>query len=245
MQRARSLDTTGIRHARRARRLVPSVCTRANKSNRARYRVRFWTRTSRSHGSHGQRSAYPFQCTEPLSQRQLGILVRIGPEFLQDTIPHEILSLIQQKAALSLRALDWLVTNYAKKNNIVSITTRSNIFNIYHGYKVSLSHYRRRHFDPFRRRARIVLCHGEERYETTVSPCNFLHWAHVNGVLAYAFANAQKIESDMNASASHQKLERKRQRANGQPYKRRELSQAPVAKCQVFKVETNVSFVNE
>ena len=166
-------------------------------------------------------------------------------QVLQDTIPHEILSLIQQKAALSLRALDWLVTNYAKKNNIVSITTRSNIFNIYHGYKVSLSHYRRRHFDPFRRRARIVLCHGEERYETTVGQCNFLHWAHINGVLDFAIVNADKIERDMNAAASRQKAERKRQRQEGVPYRRKELSKAPESKCQVYKVDTHVSFNND
>lgn len=186
----------------------------------------------------------PFVTEDQLTQRQISILTRISSEFHEGKIHPDILNLIRQDSILSLRALDWLVTNYSKKNNIVTHTKDHNMFNIYHGYKISLTHYRRRNFDPFRRRSRIFLQHKDERLETTVGQCNFLHWAHVNGVLTYAIANSTTIESDMNMASSRQKAERKKQKNEGVPYKRKELSKAPVSKCQVYKVETHVSFAN-
>ena len=186
----------------------------------------------------------PFDTSEVLSQRQISILQRIAKDFQENVINEEILKLIKQESSLSLRALDWLVTNYAKKNNIVSLTNAKTMFNIYHGYKVSLTHYRRRNFDPFRRRSRIFLNNNDQRLETTVGQCNFLHWAHTNGVLNYAITNSSSIEQDMNYASQRQKAEKKKQRLDGLPYKRKELSKAPVTKCTVYKVETQVSFKN-
>ena len=185
---------------------------------------------------------FPFETSETLTQRQISIIQRIAIDFEEMNINEEILRLIKQESSLSLRALDWLVTNYSKKNNIISLTTNKTMFNIYHGYKISLTHYRRRNFDPFRRRSRIFLIHKDERLETTVGQCNFLHWAYTNGVLNFAIMNSHLIEADMNIASSKQKAERKKQRSDGLPYKRRELSKAPVAKCTVYRVETQVTF---
>ena len=78
--------------------------------------------------------------------------------------------------------------------------------------------------------------------ESTVGQCNFLHWAYVNGVLTYAIENSRDIETDMNSASALHKAERRMQKANGVPHKRRELSRAPRSKCSVYQVETNVSF---
>jgi hypothetical protein len=187
---------------------------------------------------------FPFETSEVLSQRQISILQRIANDFNEKRLNEEIFKLIKQESTLSLRALDWLVTNYAKKNNIVSLTNSKVMFNIYHGYKISLTHYRRRNFDPFRRRSRIFLINDGQKLETTVGQCNFLHWAHTNGVLSYAITNSQVIEQDMNCASQRQKAEKKKQRLDGVPYKRKELSKAPINKCTVYKVETQVSFTN-
>lgn len=187
----------------------------------------------------------PFESDELLSQRQISILKRISHDFTEDNIDGEVLNLIRQDSALSLRALDWLVTNYSKKTNVICRTlTTQTMFNIFHNYKVSLTHYRRRNFDPFRRRSRIFLVYEDKRLETTVGQCNFLHWAYMNGVLTYAMLHSAEIEKDMNAASSRQKADRKKQNQDGVPYKRKELSKAPMTKCQVYKVETHVSFDN-
>ena len=157
-------------------------------------------------------------------------------------IEEYLIPLITQKSKISLRALDWLVTNYSKKYNIVCKTNNGNIFNIYHGYKVALSHFRRRNFDPFRRRTRIILKYFNEEYETTVGQCNFIHWAYQAGVLTYALENSFEIEKDMNSATYNNKIEKKSQLEKGIPKRRRELSKAPVAKCSVYRIASNVKF---
>lgn len=180
---------------------------------------------------------------EGLSQRQVSILRRIASFFSEDVVNDILVPLINQSSIVSLRALDWLVTNYSKKRNIVCKAHNGALFNIYHGYKVALSHFRRRNFDPFRRRTRIWVFQGGLKVcDTTVGQCNFLHWAHKNGVLAYAIENARQIENDMNSASAQHKAERRMQRAAGVPHRRRELSVAPQSKCSVYQIETNVTF---
>lgn len=185
---------------------------------------------------------YPFFSEQPLSQRQRSILKRLAPFYTTENANVILKPLIEQEGTISLRALDWLVTNYAKKHNIVCCSKNSELFNIYHGYKVSLNHFRRRYFDPFRRRQRILIEVGGEHYETTTGQCNFLHWAHVNGVLQYAEEHSTEIELDMNRASNLHKAEKKKQKASGVVHKRKELSRAPVTKCLVYQVNTNVSF---
>tara|TARA_B100000482_G_C12612805_1_gene299817 strand:- start:3200 stop:3805 length:606 start_codon:yes stop_codon:yes gene_type:complete len=176
------------------------------------------------------------------SQRQITIMNRIQPTLTDNIICKHLIPLITQQSDISLRALDWLVTNYSKKNNIVCQTKNGSLFNIYHGYKVALSHFRRRNFDPFRRRQRITLTFQDQEYQTTVGQCNFIHWAYQCGVLQYAVENSELIEKDMNLAALANKSERKNQKERGIPHRRRELSKAPITKCSVYKVDSHVVF---
>ena len=77
---------------------------------------------------------------------------------------------IQGDKKISLRIIDWFVTNYSKKNNIFyEIYEKSNgeltfessgntlykQINIYHAYKSQLKSYSKKKFDPFCRRDRL------------------------------------------------------------------------------------------
>ena len=77
---------------------------------------------------------------------------------------------------------------------------------------------------------------------STVGQCNFLYWSYSNGVLAYASEYAPLIEDDMNNASAKNKAERRRQKQQGVPHRRRELSLAPPHKCSVYQVETSVHF---
>ena len=139
---------------------------------------------------------YCFRGTN-LTQRQISILHRIGPFFTEVVAREILMPLVNQTSGISLRALDWLVTNYSKKNNIVCKTRNNTLFNIYHGYKIALAHFRRRNFDPFRRRQRIVVLaeNGTDVIcESTVGQCNFLYWSYTHGVLSYAIENSSNRE---------------------------------------------------
>ena len=192
--------------------------------------------------AHNFDSIGPFEFTM-LQQRQISILQRIELFFTQRMIIDTLVPLVEQQSGISLRALDWLVTNYSKKHNIVCRNKAGGIFNIYHGYKVALGHFRRRNFDPFRRRNRIrVMVDNEVVSESTVGQCNFLYWAINNGVLAYAIEHAKQIEADMNSASAYHKAERKMQRAQGMPHRRKELSRAPQTKCSVYQINSSVTF---
>ena len=135
--------------------------------------------------------------------------------------------IITQKNILSLRILDWLVTNYAKKHNIVFSNKNNQNFNVYLDYKNQLKAYSKKYFDPFCRRERIIInasdlswkvlsnndksnkC-GKDELITTVGQLNFFKWFIENDVMTYAIKNIEKIDKDMMETLEKSKSSPKR-----------------------------------
>lgn len=67
-----------------------------------------------------------------------------------------VIEIVTQKTALSLRLLDWLVTNYSKTENI-NYVSNDRLFNIYKSYKCQLKAYSKKHFDPFLQKTKNIL----------------------------------------------------------------------------------------
>lgn len=114
---------------------------------------------------------------------------------------HTILPIIEGQSKVSLRLIDWFVTNYSKKNNIV-ITKQINNniihFNVYLSYRSQLKAYSKQLFDPFRRRDRITFVYDNDKsLETTIGQLNFFRWVLQNDILAYIHTNVATIEKDM------------------------------------------------
>lgn len=121
----------------------------------------------------------------------------------------EILALLQGTSAISLRLIDWFVTNYAKANS-TSYILEGQEFLVYVNYKSQLKAYSKKLFDPFCRRERIMFqLPGHDPFLTTVGKLNFFRWAIEKGVLDHIKANLALIEREMNASQRElQKLRR-------------------------------------
>jgi hypothetical protein len=106
--------------------------------------------------------------------------------------------------AVSLRALDWLCTNFARKNNSIIYEAESKILHIHIDYKAQLKSFSKRNFDCFKRRNRIAFpLDGTDPggvYETTVAQLNFFRWAIRSGVLRFCKSHLSEIEADMNES---------------------------------------------
>ena len=114
---------------------------------------------------------------------------------------------------ISLRIIDWFVTNYSKKYNVfyeifktptdeLTFKEEGNVLvnqiNIFHAYKSQLKSYQKKKFDPFCRKERINFkCH-ELEIETTIGQLNFFKWGIDNMVLEYITLNYKDIENDMN-----------------------------------------------
>ena len=117
-----------------------------------------------------------------------------------------MLSVINGTTNISLRIMDWFVTNYSKKHYTVydlvenvSIN-RQKRFKVYVDYKLKLRAYSKKRFDPFCRWDRINVPHknGTTYIETTLGQLNFFKWAIENEVLRYIQENYMAIEADMN-----------------------------------------------
>lgn len=116
----------------------------------------------------------------------------------------EIMPVLLGTSDLSLRLVDWFVTNYAKKHNIGYILDGQE-FLVYMNYKSQLKAYSKKLFDPFCRRERIMFqIPGEEPFVTTVGKLNFFRWAIEKGVLTYLKLNSTKIETEMNKAMKEQ-----------------------------------------
>ena len=113
---------------------------------------------------------------------------------------NKIIPIISGKSDISLRILDWFVTNFSKKNNTHYQIQEKN-FIVYLDYKSQLKAYSKRQFDPFCRRERIsFIDHDNNEIITTVGQLNFFRWAIENHIIEYIIENYDIIESDMNNS---------------------------------------------
>ena len=110
----------------------------------------------------------------------------------------------KNKPKISLRILDWFVTNYSKKYNIsyqVELNNKTKNFIVYLDYKAQLKAYSKKQFDPFCRRERILFFdHEGKEIITTVGQLNFFRWSIENKILDYILENFEIIENDMNNS---------------------------------------------
>ena len=99
-------------------------------------------------------------------------------------------------APISLRLIDFFVTNYCRKN-FISYPLNDQEFLVYVSYKSQLKAYSKQFFDPNCRRERIVFqIYGQEPFRTTVGQLNFFRWAFENNILDYIQDNYDEIQDD-------------------------------------------------
>jgi hypothetical protein len=121
---------------------------------------------------------------------------------------NRMISIVNGESNISLRIVDWFVTNYAKKYYTIydienDFPTR---FKVYNDYKLKLKAYSKKRFDPFCRWERTMLPLEGNRYiETTIGQLNFFKWAIENNVIDYIENNYTDIERDMNTRNSTSK----------------------------------------
>jgi hypothetical protein len=113
-----------------------------------------------------------------------------------------VLPIITGNSKISLRVIDWFVTNYSKKNQIIYKIKEYDeecYINIHNHYRSQLNAYGKKYIDPF--------CRGKERilFKVSDSQCimsnlgqiNFFKWALQYKVLDYIDTNYSTIVKDM------------------------------------------------
>jgi len=163
----------------------------------------------------------------------------------------KMMKIINGESEISLRIVDWFVTNFAKKNYTVYELSQSmgenhsnTRFKVYNDYKLKLKAYSKKRFDPFCRWDRISIPYNENQLmETTIGQLNFFKWAIENKIVDYIKNNYETIETDMNKRNVTTKkraildntINDKLETTNSKTRKRRE--ELSVSACKTIKKE--------
>ena len=109
-----------------------------------------------------------------------------------------LINLLNGDSHISLRLIDWFVTNYSKKHNVAYVFNGCE-FLVYANYKSQLKAYSKKLFDPFCRRERISFkLPGYDPIITTVGKLNFFRCAYEKNIFKYIEENYEPIEKEMN-----------------------------------------------
>ena len=163
----------------------------------------------------------------------------------RDNNLNNIIPIINGDSKISLRLIDWFVTNYSKKNYIIygiqDKRGNKTRFKVYVDYKLRLKAYSKRRFDPFCRWDRITIPYKENLHiQTTIGQLNFFKWAIENDIIKYIEDNYDTIEKDMNKRNSTAR--KKEKKAKKTRKKREELSISATKSIKKEKVEIVVKF---
>jgi|TARA_X000000368_G_scaffold145943_1_gene115182 hypothetical protein len=103
--------------------------------------------------------------------------------------------ILNKSGGISLRNLEWFITNYSKKNNLSYKTGDGKLFSVHCAYKSSLDGYSKKLFDPFCRSSKIsyVMPGTSDEIHTTVAQLNFIRWCIKNNIIEYIKENKSKL----------------------------------------------------
>lgn len=139
-------------------------------------------------------------CERPSCTNDM-LLLSLGKFYSVKENVVKLANIIDGTFTVSLRLIDWFVTNYSKKNNTIIVKNIDNDvvhFNVYLSYRSQLKAYSKQQFDPFRRRDRMNFYYDKDRFvETTIGQMNFFRWVMQNSILEYIEEHSKSIEEDM------------------------------------------------
>ena len=131
------------------------------------------------------------------------LLQKLMQFYNKDNNLQKMLQIINGESKISLRIVDWFVTNYSKKNyTVINLkkTDESLRIKIYDDYKLKLKAYSKKRFDPFCRWERITIPLNKDTFiQTTIGQLNFFKWALEYDIIKYIEDNYSDIDGDMNS----------------------------------------------
>lgn len=141
---------------------------------------------------------------------------------LDKTKVKTMIDIVEGDSKISLRLMDWFITRYSNKYKIrYQIDDEDDnpgvdkLFNVHISYKAQLKSYKKKYFDPFRRRKKFKYYFDKEKsliLHTTIGQLNFFKWAFTNDVVKYISLNYNAISKAMistNKIDKTKKIERK------------------------------------
>jgi hypothetical protein len=165
-----------------------------------------------------------------IQSQEQWVLYRLEKFYGMSTNVQRVRDILDGKSNLSLRLIDWFVTNYAKKFNTSFLTSSGKHVIVYLSYKSHLKAYSKKMFDPFCRSKRIKFM----GFDTTVGQLNFFEWAITDEILDYLDTNREKVHEDMETRLKEVDPEKH--------HKRHELSKSATNSLRCHEVRVTVKF---
>ena len=191
--------------------------------------------------------------TQTMSQQDALLRESLEKFYSEPHNQERLYNTLNGEEGISLRSIDWFITNYSKKNNIyyqiykdkIGIPTFdetgefSSNMSVHHSYKSQLKAYSKKRFDPFCRRDRLTFSLGDYgTIETTIGQLNFFRWAIKNHIVEYISKYVEQIEIDMNESLqATKKFSQKKGRKS-----RQELSKSALRGLNKNKLSVCITF---
>ena len=171
-----------------------------------------------------------------LSGKQAILLKRLRERYTAEMIRTVLVPLILKTGPVSLRSLDWSVVNFSKeKNTICSSSTPGVYISIHRSYQEALRFWKRRLFDPFRRRHPLQVRIDGQVYWTTFGQANFSLFVVENGILSFVIRNIAEIEHSMNMAVARQREERTKAEQEGRKRRRSDLTKSASPPLVVYR----------
>lgn len=170
---------------------------------------------------------------------KLSLLMKSLTEFYRNSLYIEqIRNIIDQNSVISLRILDWFITNYSKKHRTIITNNNNRSMDVYQNYKLQLKSFSKKQFDPFCRKNKIIFYYNDEEYiETSCGQLCFFRWCFQNKILEYVKNNLSIIEQDMKNS-----LKSKKSKTDDSAKKRQPLSISASRSVSKTNVKYTVKF---
>lgn len=109
------------------------------------------------------------------------LLVSLERFFDDPKNQEQLFDILEHRKGVSLRKLEWFVTNYCKEKHVTYTGPNGKMFTVHVAYKSSLDGYSKKLFDPFCRTERISF----KGLTTTCAQLNFLRWVLTNGIVEH------------------------------------------------------------
>jgi hypothetical protein len=186
-------------------------------------------------------------------------------EFYNENNLKILLPIILQQTRLSLRSLDWFVTNYSKKYNTNYILLKNGepiSYFPFKSYKSQLKAYSKKFCDPFCRRERVIFDYRsmeiidfkpgikidhKEYIVTTIGQLNFFRFAIQDNIINYAINCIDDIENDMNSTLKKRETEKTQAKSSNfmevKSIKRKELSIPGNKSVHITRISAVIKFV--
>jgi len=115
------------------------------------------------------------------------LLTSINKFYSEDENKAVLMNILNKKSGISLRNIEWFITNYSKKNHTSYTTRNGKVFLVHCAYKSTLDGYSKKLFDPFCRSDKIsyIIPGTDEEIQTTLAQLNFIKWCIKNNILDY------------------------------------------------------------